>query len=150
MRYQKTSYSCGAAAIVNALRSLGARVAEKSAARAASTTLEIGTTESGIIDALREMGYIVTRLETAKSREAWGYLNDNLEIGRPVILCVMNWQHWVTAIGKLNDRIVLVDPTNTRVNKSENGVWVLSKREFMKKWRHSQKDLYSGISVGKK
>lgn len=150
VRYQKTSYSCGATAVMNALRSLGKRVSERRISSLAGTEPEKGTTEDGVLVSIRELGFVAMRYETDDKVAAWAWMSESLKSSRPIILCISNWQHWVTAIGMLGDRVIIVDPTNAMTNKRENGVVVLSKRELIRKWMHSQKGGFFGISIGRR
>lgn len=135
---------------MNALRALGRRITERSAITLANTSPALGTSSEGILGAFRALGYDASSVDLKLRKDAWAWVTRNLNVGKPIILCVDDWQHWVTAIGMVGDRVILVDSTNTKINKSENGIWVLSKREFMTKWRHSRKGVYSGIVIGRK
>lgn len=149
MRYQQTAVSCGACAIVNALKCLGKSVAERNIRAQAKTDNE-GTDENGVCDAVRAMGFSATKYETPDKKAAWGWLADCLRSGKPVIMCVENWHHWVTAIGIIGDTIIIADPGNTVGNKKENGILTFSKSIVIKKWKHSREGAYFGIAVSKK
>jgi ABC-type bacteriocin/lantibiotic exporter with double-glycine peptidase domain len=145
MRYQKDSYSCGAAAVVNALRCFGKKVPERNVRAFSSTTQEKGTDEHGIIAALRGLGFDGQSFETEKSDEAVAGLATNMRKGHPVIICTQNLQHWVTVVGMAGDRFVVFDPARTKGNKSENGVHVYTHKQLSKTWQARNGKLFGVI-----
>lgn len=151
MRYQQLTYSCGAGAVVNALRALGVRVDERRVRPSAGTTPD-GTDEIGTIQAVRALGYSASEF-TGKSRNhAWRWLHGALLQGSAVIISVDLWQHWVTCIGLLGDRVILIDPAKVQSNMRENGIHVLSKDRLIARWRSSRKakdNIYQAICVSK-
>lgn len=151
MRYQRRKYACGAAAVVNTLRAFGVRVSEARIRKLAGTD-ETGTSSVGLVTALRAFGLSVQEYSDNNAANSWRWLHGNLIHGRPVIVCVDNWQHWVTAIGSLSDRVVLFDSVVTKRNASECGVHVLASARFMRKWRNgaaSASCRYYGVSAGR-
>mgnify|MGYP003428555599 CR=1 FL=1 len=149
MRYQKHPYSCGAAAVVNAVRCFGKRVAEMKVRSFSSTTKEDGTDEHGIIAALRGLGHDGESFSTGSKDAALDRLFVSLADGHPVIICTQNMQHWITVIGYIgvdsgNIMYVVADPTNTQRNKEENGVHVLSPKLLKKSWQ-ARDGKYFGI-----
>lgn len=149
MRYQQKPGTCGAAAVVNTLRAFGIKVTERRAAVLANTDYE-GTDEIGIISSLRVLGFTVEEYKGNQSGPSWTWLNGSLLQGRPVILAVDNSGHWITTVGTLRDRVVIIDSTTTRANKSENGIHVLSRNWLLRRWVSWMDDCkYYGISVGK-
>jgi hypothetical protein len=166
MRLQERTWSCGAAAVRNALRAFGKRVSEadvRSAAESASGPVEKscgcahpGTCEHGVLAAIRHFGFtaVVHRWDTQS--EAWEWLHETLQSGKVVILCVHDWEHWVLAFGSLGPTgVVVFDSSNFRYNIQEAGVHVWSRRHLMECWTntvHTNEDktkMYA-ISVGKK
>jgi len=154
MRYQQIPYSCGAAATVNALRCFGMRIPERVIRSRANTTQQ-GTSELGIVAALESFGLTGISFNVKKEKQypnlrlrAMNQLSTNVSAGHPVIICTQNFQHWVTIIGKIGDRFVLIDPANTNENKKENSVHVLSQATLSNMWK-SKNGIYSGIVVKK-
>jgi len=137
MRYQCDYYSCGAAAVVNALRCLGRRVSERSVRSWANTTEADGTNEAGICAAIKGLGFEALVFDSDYREEAVEKLQAALFYGNPVILCTQNSQHWVTVVATLDKerRYLVVDPARTIRNLSENGVTALSQRELVKTWQ---------------
>ena len=144
MKLQITPYSCGSAALVNALRCYGVKIAEMRVKKLAGTTKDDGTNEHGILDALKALKFKGEMIETHDEDDAWKEIVYGIEIGHPVILCVSNLQHWVTVVGKLGNKFLVIDPSNAMRNKAENGVAVLNKTELLKRWK-SRSGLYTGI-----
>jgi len=150
MRYQKDSYSCGAAAVVNALRCFGKKISERNVRVFSRTTVEKGTDHHGIIAALRGLGFDGYEFETENKADAFASLKNCLKKG-PVILCTMNFEHWVTVIGMVGDwenSYIIVDPTRTVKNKKENGTQILTKKQLLKTWQTREGKLF-GIACTK-
>lgn len=148
MRYQQLPFSCGAAAVTNAIRCFGKRVPERVVRARAGTCFELGTQDEGMIAALATFGLKGTAFDEKNRGLAMNILVSHAIEGDPVILCVQNLQHWVTIIGMIGDRFILVDPANTVENKKENGIHVLSQKTLSKIWQ-SKNGSFSGIVVRK-
>lgn len=148
VRYQRKGYSCGAAAVVNALRCFGRRVSERNVCSRVGTTHD-GTTEEGLLQGIRSFGFSAAKYEASSADGSWSWLVRCL-VDRPVVVVFQNWQHWVTAIGLSAGRVVVVDSTNSKANKTENGIHVLSRREFMRRWKNTQNGLFSGVCISKR
>lgn len=148
MRFQQTSYSCGAASVVNALRAVGIRTSERRARAAAGTTEKDGTDERGVIAALRAFGCTVHEFHGDQPDGAWNWLHGCLHRGRAVVLCTDRFWHWVAIVGSLGQRVVLVDCTRSRWNARENGTHVLGRAQLLRRWRGYKPSRYYGISAG--
>lgn len=149
MRLQEQGFSCGAAAVVNALRALGKRVSERTV-RALAGTNEDGTDESDITAAVRALGCAAAQFSTDNRKAALAWLMESLRNGRPVIACVDQWAHWVTIVGQLGSDIILIDSTNTRRNRAEHGAYVIRRTDFLRRWMNAKEGCYFGISVSRK
>lgn len=147
VRYQTTKYSCGPASIANALKCLGKKVQEKNIIKLSNTTKKLGTDEHGIIKAITELGYNNNSFTTTNNNIAWNWIKKELYNGNPVILCVYNWSHWITAIGIMGDLIILIDPARTKRNKKENGILTLNKRDLIKTWKNKQSKNFYAIQI---
>jgi ABC-type bacteriocin/lantibiotic exporter with double-glycine peptidase domain len=148
MKYQRLPGWCGPAAAANALRCFGRRVDQRIIAKMASTD-DNGTSDLRLIDAINMLGFVATRYESAKRNESILWLDGALTSG-PVILCVDAWGHYLVCAGKVRDRYVLIDSTNTVRNKDENGVHVVGRSELMRRWMNRHKGLLFAIGVSKK
>lgn len=158
MKFQRNTWSCGAATVRNILRCFGLKVSELDIRTYSNTSKEFGTSENGIMDSIRAFGYTAVEHHFDDSSEAWEWLHDTLYSGKPVILAVENWEHWVAAIGSLGRTgIVVFDPSNFKVNKHENGTHVWDKKKLIHKWKNDRKSIDEdnesrmyAISIGKK
>lgn len=150
MRFQQKTYSCGAAAIHNSLRCYGVNVSEKRIRSVAGTNKEQGTSPAGIMSALDHLGFSSEVWEDDKKVKSWEWLTEQLRQGHPVILCFQNWQHYVTAIGMVGERVLIFDSARTKKSLKENGVWMLNRNGLLRKWYHTQEGLLSGYAVLKK
>jgi ABC-type bacteriocin/lantibiotic exporter with double-glycine peptidase domain len=149
MRFQRTTFTCGPAAIVNALRSLGVRVSERRVRAHSATTEEHGTNAHGLRSALERLGFNGVELLGEKEGPAWQQLTDALLSGFPTILLVDRWQHWITAIGSIGDNVIVFDSKRTKKNREENGVHVISRKELFERWHVDDNKFHYGIIVMK-
>lgn len=149
MRYQELSWSCGAAALRSAALVLGKKFSERTV-RARAGTDEEGTDEKELIQAARDLGLTATPHHSADKSAAWAFVRANVLDGRPCVLCIDKWTHWVTVVGIVGDKVILVDPANTLKNMSENGVHVLSRPQLSRRWKcpRAQEPFYA-IALGK-
>ena len=119
---------------------------------------DAGTSEAGMIEALRRFGgpkgVTATEYQTESTSNAWQWLHGSLIHGRVAIICVDSWRHWSLAFGTAGDRVAVFDPYPSKRNIKSNGIQVLSKVDLMRRWKNTrqwvgkQKALYA-ISVGK-
>lgn len=116
---------------------------------------DAGTSEQGVVRALKFFSNLkVNEYGTNDKHHAWQWLHGSLIHGRVVILCARTWSHWVTVIGSLGDRVIVFDSMNTKSNKAEHGIHVLTKEQLIKQWWNAaawvgnEKRMYA-ISVGK-
>ncbi len=150
MRYQDVSFSCGPAALVNALRVFGKRIAERRIRGLSSCTEEDGTDEHGLIAATRSLGYTAASHWSADQTAAWSFVRANVLDGKPCLLCIDSWGHWVTVIGIVGDHVLVADPATWKKNEAENGIHSLSRRELLKRWRHPRdSEPFYAIAVGR-
>ncbi len=111
---QQTGYECGPYALKHALGALGVFVSERHIARIAGTD-QRGTDEVRLASAASRFGadLVVERMsEPGHARRA---LMASLAAQRPVLLCVDNWEHWVTAVGADARHVVLFDSSGRPV-----------------------------------
>lgn len=144
MRYQTKAYSCGAAAVVNALRLFGKKVSEKRVLAHSFTTRENGTDEHGIVSALRNLGFNGDPFEEETEIEAKAVFRSS----NPVIICTQALQHWVTVISLEDGYYMIIDPARTKKNKKENGIHVVNWKELKRTWQTRDGSFY-GILCSK-
>lgn len=148
MRYQGETFSCGPAALSNAFRTLGLRVSEAQVRKASGCT-ESGTDELGLMAAAREFGFSAVPNHTRDVRGAWAFVRSNVLDGRPCLLCVDTWGHWVTVTGIVGERVIVIDPANTQKNMWENGIHPLRSRDLARRWRNPREDEpFYAIAIG--
>jgi ABC-type bacteriocin/lantibiotic exporter with double-glycine peptidase domain len=148
MRIQELEYSCGAAAIRNALCCFGKLFTEEQIRQAAGTH-ENGTDEDGVVSALKFLGFSSEQFETKKNEIARRKLLENLDDGSPVMLAVDRDTHWLSVVGRIGDRFLIFDSQQEPRNLRENGVQVLTFRGLLRRWKKKNGAMY-GIVIQKK
>jgi ABC-type bacteriocin/lantibiotic exporter with double-glycine peptidase domain len=146
MKLQRSRYTCGILAVVNAARALGVKVSERSVRAHSGTTKKDGTTEHGIKNALERLGFTPEDLRAPKD-EAHEALLHHLREGAAVILSVEEGRHWATAIGAIGVRIVTFDSWNAAWNRKECGVDVINAKQLLRWWTPDRDGLRYGIVV---
>lgn len=137
MRFQRTDYTCGPASIVNALLAVGIRISERQIELLSKASETDGVNEQGMIRALKKLGYSYRILpDVIDSDVAWEWVSEHLDAGHPVILCVENFTHWASLIGKLGEkRVIYADSQDgLESNRRENGVRSLTRRGLTRLW----------------
>lgn len=149
MRYQEHPWSCGPAALRCAGIVLGEKVSERTI-RAKAGSDEDGTDELELIQAARDLGWTATPHHSADKAAAWAFVRASLLDGKPALLCLDQWNHWVCVIGIVGDKVLYFDPANTKKNMDECGITVTSRTSLSKRWRcpREQEPFYA-IAIGK-
>ena len=120
MRFQSNRSSCGPAALHNALAALGLNRTEDELIALAGQTVD-GTSPKGLIKALKAISSpeaplqgvaFSTRDGEAATVGLWWNVG---HLGRPVILCVDAFEHWVACVGYLGRRFQVVDSADNRL-----------------------------------
>lgn len=155
MKFQTKPWKCGPACVRNTLRAFGMKVSEDYLTNLCGTT-KMGTDEHGVMAALKAYGLKVEEYRSDSKKHAWQWLHGTLLHGEAVILCTQAWEHWVVCVGSLGDRVTIIDSSNYKYNKSENGVHVRDKDWLMCQWWNARKSVPEGekrlyaLSVKKK
>ncbi len=111
MRAQQRPYSCGVASIQNALECLGIKRTQGQIRKVCHCDPVDGTHETEVIRGLLACGAKVDEWADPGKLTSMRWLQTHLLDRGPIILCVDRWEHWVTAIGTLNQTTFLVfDP----------------------------------------
>lgn len=127
MRFQSRKSSCGVAALQNALEALGLQRTEEELTELCKQNAD-GTSPENLRRAVAAVGGINREVQESREDVALLYLLQALHDGRPVILCVSGWNHWVVAIGTLgNKRIIVVD-------SGDNDLVVTKKLDELIEW----------------
>lgn len=119
MKYQSRTYTCGPAAVANALRVYGCKFTEAQIAIAAGTTRD-GTDDKGLLRALRLFRCkpkVINRLTSVRKY---------VRAGTPVIIHLDEELHWVVVIGCIGKNLIAFDSDTARHNKLNNGIRVIT------------------------
>lgn len=106
---QPNSWTCGPFALKHALLAFGVFAREDDLARVAGCTEQHGTDEPGLRRAARAHG---VELRVQREREpaaADRALRTWLGRGTPVLLCLDQWEHWVTAVAMDGEHVIVFD-----------------------------------------
>lgn len=133
MKLQKDNYSCGAFAILNVLKCFNRNVSLKEIRTHAATTKKHGTSQYGLLNAIERFGYTGKVVTNMECNDAIKIVSEYVESGSPVIMAINQWQHWIVVIGILGKNFIIFDSNNTKRNKAEYGVWVVTVRQLLKK-----------------
>jgi hypothetical protein len=134
---------------MNALRAHGVKVSEKRIMAHTSTTRAEGTSEHGVLNGIERLNFWWDEIKVDDQEEAWTALTESISEGNPVILCVDNANHWITAIGQIGDSIVVFDSDSLdEANRKEHGTHVWTAEQLFKRWKLVNDNFY-GISVKK-
>jgi ABC-type bacteriocin/lantibiotic exporter with double-glycine peptidase domain len=116
-RFQSYRADCGPSALGNALDALGIRRSHDELVSLCGTTAD-GTTPTQLkraITALREScGLTCGELKDTHADVALLRLGAVLSDGRPAILLVDSWEHWVAVVGRLGHRYIVADSADLR------------------------------------
>lgn len=151
MKLQERMFSCGPAAVRAALYVLGHRVSEATLRKRAGTTPE-GTDEKGLMRAIRSYGHKPKEYQSESRRASWAWLKGALGRGKPVLLCVDQWDHWVAAVGRLGGKVLIFDPDSSPGRRKKySGLEVYTEQELWIRWMYEDEDsnkcIYYGVSI---
>jgi hypothetical protein len=132
---QSNKWQCGPFALKHALAILGYFVDESTITKAAKTTKE-GTDEKML---RRAAGHFYCRLIEIRRKDedaAWRALKKALDEGRPCLICINQWGHWVTIVGynAKSQRFVVIDSEKDPV------VRIPTWSELKRRWVYNEYD----------
>lgn len=156
-KLQATDSDCGITAIQNALRVLGVRVGYKRIRRALKNPddpkwdIADGVDEFDMQRATSALGFGFDELNTNRKFDAREWLRTRAPV-MPVLLCVDDWEHWVSVAGLCDRRLCLQDPSRDAYNAAELGIAWLRLSTILRRWRASSKrrsegGLYYGLAI---
>jgi hypothetical protein len=128
---QPNSWLCGPFALKHALLALGVFENEWAIARAAGTGTG-GTDERDLSRAARQQDCSVRMVRVHDAEEAREELVHHLGAGMPTLLCVEQWDHWITAMHHEDGRFVLFDSRTPLV------IRVLTWEELRPTWEYRE------------
>lgn len=116
MRMQSSQANCGPYALHNALWALGIKRSADECEVLCRTNATEGTYTTALMKAINTIRGTKCKEITGKSLlEAMWYLTEALRGGRPVILCVDDEGHYITAVGLLGDRVLVADSADNEL-----------------------------------
>ncbi len=131
---QPNLWQCGPFALKHALATLGIFANEKQISKAAGTNWWYGTDEIQLARAARQFNAslnVVRRFEAGSARKE---LHRFLKRGIPCLLCVQEWQHWVTVVKVERGRYIVLD------SRMKEVLTIQSWRELSKAWVYHEED----------
>lgn len=131
---QPNKWQCGPFALKHALIMLGKFVNEKRVSEIAGTTWWSGTDEIQLGRAARAYDCKMTVVRENNPLHAKRELLLTLKRGRPALLCVDNWGHWITVVGAEKGRFIYLDSSKAPV------VCVASWKQLKKRWAYKELD----------
>jgi hypothetical protein len=106
---QPNSWTCGPFALKHALLAFGVFAREDDLSRLAGSTEQRGTDELGLRRAAGAYRARLVRVRKTEAGVARGELETWLKRHVPVLLCVDQWEHWMTAVAADREHLVVFD-----------------------------------------
>lgn len=125
---QDTAANCGPASLANALAAIDIKRSQDELAVMCKTTATEGTSAKRIVAAITALGRKPLVLREKRAEVAILFLSHWLSQGRPAVLCVDSWSHWVAAIGLMGDRVLVADSADNEL------VLSLRRQELADRW----------------
>jgi hypothetical protein len=127
---QPNEWTCGPFALKHALVAVGCLTDEDAISSVAHPHWTCGTDEVKLARAARSFDCdlkVIRRTDAEAARRSLvRYVDGNV----PVLLCIDDWAHWVTAVGHQGDRFVVLDSQEGPI------VQVMTWNELKKRWRY--------------
>lgn len=132
---QSNRWQCGPFALKHALAIVGYFVDEESLTRAAKTTKE-GTDEKMLRRAAERFSCNLVEVRRKDEDAAFRALKKALSDGRPCMICINQWGHWVTIVGfdVRQERFVVIDSEKDPV------VRIPAWSELKRRWVYNEYD----------
>lgn len=113
---QNSQANCGPTAVLNALCALGIVRSMEECELLCGCTAQDGTSPTKLLKGLKTI-HELNPWAFAESREpvAIAFLECALHDGAPVIMLVDNGEHWVTAVGLLNKKVLIADGADSEL-----------------------------------
>ena len=106
---QPNNWSCGPFALKHALVMLGRFVDEDNISRIAGAHWWSGTDDIKLARAARAFGCELKFVRRKKADRAKRELLAHLRRGYPALLCVYDWNHWITVVNAERGKYVVID-----------------------------------------
>jgi hypothetical protein len=125
---QPNKWQCGPFALKYALIMLGRFIDENQVSRIAGTHWWAGTDEIKLARAARAFDCEMKVMRRKDAQRAKRELLSSLKNGWPALLCVDNWNHWITVVGAERGKFIIIDSRRAPVVSIET--W----RALRKRW----------------
>jgi hypothetical protein len=112
---QPNIWQCGPFALKHALVTLGVLTDEREISKLAGTHWWHGTDELQLGRAARRYGCDLQMIRRHNGAQARAELVRHLRRGIPVLLCVDEWSHWLTAVNVEQGKFILLDSREKKV-----------------------------------
>jgi hypothetical protein len=112
---QPNKWQCGPFALKHALIMLGRVVSEKEVSRIAGAHWWAGTDEIKLARAAKVYGCELKMIRRKNALRAKRELLLGLKRGHPSILCVDQWNHWITVVGAERGKFIYIDSRHAPV-----------------------------------
>ncbi|MBM2840749.1 MAG: hypothetical protein HW412_1277 [Bacteroidetes bacterium] len=112
---QPNKWQCGPFALKHALIMLGRVVSEKEVSRIAGAHWWAGTDEIKLSRAAKVYGCELKMIRRKNALRAKRELLLGLKRGHPSILCVDQWNHWITVVGAERGKFIYIDSRHAPV-----------------------------------
>ncbi len=133
---QPNLWQCGPFALKHALISLGIFADEGAITHLAATRYKYGTDDIQLMRAARHFDCDVPMIRRHDPDVARVELIKYLRRGIPVLLCINDWNHWVTVVKSQNGRFILLDSREKAV------LTIVSWAALMACWVHHERDQF--------
>ena len=131
---QPNNWTCGPFALKHALIMIGRIVNEKEVSRIAKTHWWTGTDDIKLSHAARAYDCELRMIRRKNALRAKRELLLALKRGHPCILCVDNWNHWITVVGAERGKFIYID------SRGEPVVCVDKWKTLKRRWVLRRKD----------
>jgi ABC-type bacteriocin/lantibiotic exporter with double-glycine peptidase domain len=142
MKLQNDSFSCGIYAIINAAKCFDIHLTKKDVVKYSNTTRKNGTSEKGIIRALKNNNFNADDFKFFYKTCALKKINEELENSNPVIISVDNDNHWCVLVGTLGKKYIVFDSDGAKYNKLESGIQLVTVSDLVERWANRNKEFY--------
>jgi len=132
---QPNKWQCGPFALKHALLVHGILAPEQSIARAAGTTWH-GTDETRLAKAARRYGCDLLTIRKMDPSRARRELVSYVRGGTPCLLCIDEWDHWVTLVKEEKGQFILLDSNDPAV------LVIASWPQLKRMWAYHEADEY--------
>lgn len=131
---QPNEWTCGPFALKHALATLGRIADENTIAEHARTHWWSGTDEIQLAKAAHACGCDLPLIRSANEERARRVLVDTLRRKIPVLLCVDDWEHWITVVRHHSGHFVIIDSNLDPV------LSIVSWPQLRARWRYRDVD----------